>query len=96
MSPLSWTLLLAVKGVFEEVEEFPRDVALEATDDLSLAQALGGAPVDVVTGGLVAAHPDDGHDVEGAVRGAVAACPTISSRRRISFRAVICPGSSAS
>jgi hypothetical protein len=49
------------------------DVALEAADDLAFAEAFGGAAGDVVAGGLVVSHPDDGDDVEGAVGGAVAA-----------------------
>lgn len=48
------------------------DVALEAADDLSFAEAFGGAALDVVDGGLVAPHSDQGDDVEGAVGGAVA------------------------
>jgi hypothetical protein len=34
------------------------DVALEATQDLFLGSALGGASGDVVLGGLVAVHAD--------------------------------------
>jgi hypothetical protein len=49
------------------------DVALQTADDLAFAEAFGGAPFDVVAGGLVGAHADDGGDVEGAVSGAVAA-----------------------
>src|SRR4051812_17348278 len=53
--------------------DLPGDVALEAADDLSLAEALAGAAFDVVAGGLVMAHPHDGDDVERAVGGPVAA-----------------------
>ena len=53
--------------------DLPGDVALEAADDLAFAEAFGGASFDVVAGGLVVAHPDDGDDVEGAVRGPVSA-----------------------
>jgi hypothetical protein len=60
-------------GGREVVVDLAGDVALEASDDLSLAEAFGCAAVDVVAGGLMAAHLDDGDDVEGAVRGAVAA-----------------------
>ena len=49
------------------------DVALEAADDFSLAEAFSGAAFDVVAGGLMVPHPDDGDDVEGAVGGPVAA-----------------------
>src|ERR1700754_5013540 len=48
------------------------DVALQTADDLSFAQALGGAPLDVVAGRLVMAHPHDGGDVERAVSRPVA------------------------
>ena len=49
------------------------DVALHAADDLALCSALGEAPFEVVASGLVVAHPDDGHDVESTVGGAVSA-----------------------
>src|SRR5918993_5539911 len=55
----------------EVVEDFAGDVSLQAADDLALAQAFGRASLDVVAGGLVMSHPDDGDDVEGAVRGPV-------------------------
>src|SRR4029450_9191356 len=53
------------------------DVALEAADDLAFAEALGGAAREVGTSRRVVAHPDDGHDVQGAVgvSGAAAAEP---------------------
>src|SRR4051812_35054705 len=43
------------------------DVALEAADDLALAQAFGGPACDIVASWLVMSHPDDSDDVEGAV-----------------------------
>ena len=48
-------------------------MALEAADDLGLALPLGGAPSDVVEGGLVSPHADDDHAVEGGIRLPVAA-----------------------
>jgi len=52
---------------------FAADVALEATQDLGLGQALGGAAGDVVLGGLVAVQADQGNAPQGAVGVAVAA-----------------------
>ena len=50
------------------------DVPLEAADDVSLGQALGGSAGDVVHGGLVAAgHADQDDAVERGVRGPVSA-----------------------
>ena len=49
------------------------DVSLEAADDLAFAEAFFGAAFDVGAGGFMASHADDGDDVEGAVRCAVAA-----------------------
>src|SRR6266540_5420516 len=45
----------------EHCEDLAGDVALEAAQDLLLGLALGGAPGEVVAGGLVPAQPDD-HD----------------------------------
>src|SRR4051794_9561358 len=39
----------------------------EAADDFALRESFGGAPVDVVDGGLVPAHADDDGAVEGGV-----------------------------
>ena len=54
-------------------ESLAGDVALEAAHDLGLGLAFGDAPVDVILGGLVAAHADQGDAPEGAVRIPVAA-----------------------
>src|SRR2546430_14284765 len=53
--------------------DFADDVALEAADDLFLAEALCGASVHVGLGSWVVAHSGQGDGVEGAVGGAVAA-----------------------
>ena len=47
--------------------EFAGEEPLQAADDLAFAQPFGGAAFDVVAGGLVMAHADDGDDVERAV-----------------------------
>ena len=39
----------------------------EAPDDVFLGEAYGGAAGDVVDGGLVAPHPNDGYSVDGRV-----------------------------
>src|SRR3954465_12302033 len=39
--------------------DLTREVALQAADDLSFGESLGGAAGDVVDGGLVEAHADD-------------------------------------
>ena len=49
------------------------DVALQAADDLSFRQSLGGAPLDLGAGGGVAAHPGDHDAPQGVVGLAVAA-----------------------
>jgi hypothetical protein len=43
------------------------EVALEATDDLALRSAFGGAARDVFDAGLVMAHPDDDGSVQRSV-----------------------------
>jgi hypothetical protein len=55
------------------VVDLAGDEALEAADDLAFAEASGGAAMHVVAGGLVAAHPKDSGDVDGAAGGPVAA-----------------------
>jgi hypothetical protein len=62
-----------LRGAGQVGVDLAGDVALEAADDLTFAQSFGGASFDVVAGGLVVAHPDDGDDVQRAVRGTVAA-----------------------
>jgi hypothetical protein len=54
-------------------EDFACDVALEAADDLAFGQSFGGTAFDVGAGGFVVAYAHDGHDVERAVGGSVAA-----------------------
>jgi hypothetical protein len=49
------------------------DVALEAAQDLFLGSAYGDPAGDVVLGGLVAVHADEGDAPQGAVGVAVAA-----------------------
>jgi hypothetical protein len=49
------------------------DAALQVADDLPLARSFCGATFDVVAGGLVASHPDDRDDVQGAFGRPVAA-----------------------
>jgi hypothetical protein len=54
-------------------------VALEATDDLALRSAFGGAARDVFDGGLVMAHPDDDGSVQrsvGLVSASIEAMPS--------------------
>jgi len=57
----------------QQREHFAGDVALEAAHDLGLGLAFGGAAGDVVLGGLMAAHADQGDAPQGAVGLAVAA-----------------------
>lgn len=45
-------------------EDFAGDVSLEAAHDLALALAFAGASLDVVTGALAVAKPDDGDEVQ--------------------------------
>src|SRR6266550_8423655 len=59
--------------LLEQVVDLAGDVALEAADDLELGMALGGAPSDVVLGGLVDAQAGDNDQVQGAVGVAVTA-----------------------
>jgi len=40
------------------------EVALEAANDLPLAESLGGAPFDVGPGWFVVTHADDDGDIE--------------------------------
>src|SRR3954451_9282354 len=51
----------------ECVVDLSGDVAFEAGDDFAFAFAFGGAPGDVVDGGLVKAHADDHGPIERAV-----------------------------
>src|SRR6266511_2313552 len=62
-----------VIDLVEHCEDFSGHVALEAADDLLLGLALGGAPGEVVAGGLVPAQPHDHDPVERGVGLAVAA-----------------------
>src|SRR5689334_4555973 len=48
-------------------EDFANEEALEATDDLGFALPLEGPSLDVVEGGLVAAHSHDDDAVEGCI-----------------------------
>src|SRR5665647_2191980 len=57
----------------QQVVDLADDVALEAADDLALGLALGGAPGDVVDGGLVEAHADDDGAVDRCIELAVPA-----------------------
>jgi hypothetical protein len=59
--------------LLERCVDLAGDVAFEAADDLRLALALAGVPVDVVLRRLVVAHADEADAVEGGVRLAVAA-----------------------
>ena len=61
-------------GVGQGVVDLAGDVSLEASDDVSLGQALGGSAGDVVHGGLVAAgHADQDDAVERGIRRPVSA-----------------------
>ena len=53
--------------------EFTSKEAFEASNDLALGPAIGGAACDVVDGRLVEPHPDDDGSIEGGVGLAVAA-----------------------
>src|ERR1700691_2518336 len=57
----------------QELVDLAGDISFEAADDLFLGQALGGAALDVGTGGGVVAHAGDDDHVEGAVGLPVAA-----------------------
>jgi len=57
----------------EDGVDLSGDVALQAADDLRLGQALGGAPLDVGSGGRMVAHADDHDAVQGGVGLAVTA-----------------------
>ena len=57
----------------ERCVDLAGDVAFEAADDLALALALAGAPLDVGLGRLVVAHADEDDPVERRVGLAVAA-----------------------
>src|SRR5947207_14826864 len=48
-------------------EDLPRDVALEAAQDLRLRLSFCGATADIVDSGLVAAHPSNDDPVEGGI-----------------------------
>ena len=52
--------------------EFTSKEAFEASNDLALGPAIGGAACDVVDGRLVEPHPDDGGSIEGGLGLAVA------------------------
>jgi len=75
-------LLWSVKHVEQTVgrwewlqrcEDLPDDVALEAADDLGLAQAVLGALDDVGVGAWVITESTQGNGVQGVVGGPVAA-----------------------
>ena len=69
-------LLLLVKGVLAVPEgwvELARDVALEASDDVSFRQAFAASSRHVVACWLVGREPDDDHAPECVVGVAVAA-----------------------
>jgi hypothetical protein len=67
---------------------FAGEIAFEAAEDFGLGLAFGGAAGDVVLGGLVAVHPDQGDPPQGAVGVAVSrgsppeGCPTMESMGR--------------
>jgi hypothetical protein len=71
-------------GLHEVGKGLAGDVALEAAHDLGLGLALGDAASDVVAGGLVVAHPDQGDTPKGTVRipvtAAVQSVPVGASR----------------
>ncbi|MFT6762699.1 MAG: hypothetical protein ACJAXA_001350 [Candidatus Aldehydirespiratoraceae bacterium] len=69
-------LLLFVKGldeIVEVAEDFPHDVALQATHDLSFALAFEGAASDVGAGSRVGRHADHDDWPEHFVGGSVTA-----------------------
>lgn len=67
-SAIGWTLLLAVKWVFEQVEAFACDVALEATPYLAGGRAFLAAPLDVGAGCFVVASALKEDDVDRPVQ----------------------------
>lgn len=54
-----------VFGWADEVEHLADDLSLQASDDVALAEAFGGAPGSALDCGLMKAHSDD--DDDGAI-----------------------------
>src|SRR2546421_2496791 len=69
------------------LEHLTGDVALEAADDFALGAALGRPPCDVSARRFVMTHPDQGHDVEGAVR-----CPITTAAEAVPPRRAAAAG----
>ena len=53
--------------VLEGREDFASDIAFEATDHLSLANSLGGAPSHVCVGPAIMAESDDNDAIESRI-----------------------------
>ena len=66
-------VLAHVEVCHHALVEFTSKEAFEASNDLALGPAIGGAACDVVDGRLVEPHPDDVGSIEGGVGLAVAA-----------------------
>jgi hypothetical protein len=67
----SWLGVCEVRA--EGVEDFARDVALEAAHDFALGLTFRGSTLDVCAGALAVAQPADGDEVKRPVGLAVAA-----------------------